>query len=57
MAFNLSVIAYAMPRAPLVGKTPPVGGGGTPVPEGERLAGVSPTERLTQCSNLFFMFK
>ena len=35
-----------LPKAPLLGKTPPVGGGGTFVPEGERLASVSETERL-----------
>ena len=28
----------SLPRAPLVGKTPPAGGGGTQVPKGERLA-------------------
>ena len=36
----------SLPKAPLLGKTPPAGGGGTKVPKGERLAGVSPTERL-----------
>ena len=28
----------SLPRAPLTGKTPPAGGGGTQVPKGERLA-------------------
>ena len=28
----------SLPRAPLIGKTPPAGGGGTKVPKGERLA-------------------
>ena len=28
----------SLPRAPLLGKTPPAGGGGTQVPKGERLA-------------------
>ena len=28
----------SLPRAPLIGKTPPAGGGGTEVPKGERLA-------------------
>ena len=27
-----------LPRAPPLGKTPPAGGGGTPVPEGEQLS-------------------
>ena len=27
----------SLPRAPLIGKTPPAGGGGTEVPKGERL--------------------
>ena len=36
----------SLPRAPLLGKTPPAGGGGTQVPKGERLASVSETERL-----------
>jgi len=27
-----------LPRAPLTGKTPPAGGGGTQVPKGEQLA-------------------
>ena len=27
-----------LPKAPLLGKTPPAGGGGTQVPKGERLA-------------------
>ena len=29
----------SLPRAPLIGKTPPAGGGGTEVPKGERLRG------------------
>ena len=36
----------SLPRAPLLGKTPPAGGGGTQVPKGERLASYSETERL-----------
>ena len=28
----------SLPRAPLIGKIPPAGGGGTEVPKGERLA-------------------
>ena len=36
----------SLPRAPLPGKTPPAGGGGTHVPKGERLASGSETERL-----------
>ena len=28
----------SLPRAPLIGKTPPAGGGGTQVPKGERLS-------------------
>ena len=34
------------PEAPLLGKTPPVGGDGTFVPEGERLSSECETERL-----------
>ncbi len=36
----------SLPRAPLVGKTPPAGGGGTQVPKGERLSSECETERL-----------
>ena len=36
----------SLPRAPLPGKTPPAGGGGTQVPKGERLSSGSETERL-----------
>ena len=36
----------SLPRAPLLGKTPPAGGGGTQVPKGERLASGCETERL-----------
>jgi len=36
----------SLPRAPLVGKTPPAGGGGTKVPKGERLSSECETERL-----------
>ena len=36
----------SLPRAPLVGKTPPAGGGGTQVPKGERLSSDCETERL-----------
>ena len=36
----------SLPRAPLVGKTPPAGGGGTQVPKGERLSSGCETERL-----------
>ena len=36
----------SLPRAPLVGKTPPAGGGGTQVPKGERLASGCETERV-----------
>ena len=36
----------SLPRAPLSGKTPPAGGGGTKVPKGERLSSESETERL-----------
>ena len=39
----------ALPKAPLQGKTPPAGGGGTFVPEGERLSSESETERLDKC--------
>ena len=35
----------SLPRAPLVGKTPPAGGGGTQVPKGERLSSECETER------------
>ena len=28
----------SLPKAPLIGKTPPAGGGGTEVPKGKRLA-------------------
>ena len=34
----------SLPRAPLVGKTPPAGGGGTQVPKGERLSSECETE-------------
>ena len=36
----------SLPRAPLIGKTPPAGGGGTQVPKGERLSSECETERL-----------
>ena len=36
----------SLPRAPLVGKTPPAGGGGTQVPKGERLSSDSETEKF-----------
>ena len=36
----------SLPRAPLVGKTPPAGGGGTQVPKGERLSSGCETERF-----------
>ena len=36
----------SLPRAPLLGKTPPAGGGGTQVPKGERLSSGCETERL-----------
>ena len=36
----------SLPRAPLLGKTPPAGGGGTQVPKGERLSSECETERL-----------
>ena len=36
----------SLPRAPLSGKTPPAGGGGTQVPKGERLSSGSETERF-----------
>ena len=36
----------SLPRDPLVGKTPPAGGGGTQVPKGERLSSECETERL-----------
>ena len=36
----------SLPMAPLSGKTPPAGGGGTKVPKGERLSSGSETERL-----------
>ena len=36
----------SLPRAPLLGKTPPAGGGGTQVPKGERLSSGCETERF-----------
>ena len=36
----------SLPRAPLLGKTPPAGGGGTQVPKGERLSSECETERF-----------
>ena len=36
----------SLPRAPLLGKTPPAGGGGTKVPKGEWLSSECETERL-----------
>ena len=36
----------SLPRAPLPGKTPPAGGGGTQVPKGERLSSGCETERF-----------
>ena len=59
MAFNLSVIAYAMPPL-LIGEALAVDENFIHLPRAPllgELAGVSPTERLPQCSNLFFMFK
>ena len=38
----------SLPRAPLLGKTPPAGGGGTQVPKEERLASGCETERFTR---------
>ena len=40
----------SLPRAPLPGKTPPAGGGGTQVPKGERLSSGSETERFRTIS-------
>ena len=43
---SISAKRPSLPRAPLVGKTPPAGGGGTQVPKGERLASGCETERF-----------
>ena len=41
----------SLPRAPLPGKTPPAGGGGTQVPKGERLSSECETEGVLYSSN------
>ena len=43
---SISAKRPSLPRAPLLGKTPPAGGGGTQVPKGERLSSGCETERF-----------